>query len=159
MASKKDNDNTAENEIDNQDDKFSFDDMTINPEIEMLNNEVKRLIEKSSEHSLSSEDLKKLESLVRMRTILKDKPTKIYVQDFSEVYDRTILSTIKKKAPSSEKSKKKKKKATKKKKQTKEQRLAKQREYDHKKRREKADQRTEAKNKKKTTKKKKTKSS
>ena len=63
----------------------------------MINGEINRLVEKSIETALSTDDLKKLESLLKMRVILDQAPQTIIVQDYSQVYDRTILSTIKKK--------------------------------------------------------------
>jgi uridylate kinase len=64
---------------------------TFSPELVMINNEINKIITKDP---ISDEDLKRLESLIKMRQMIQDKPAIIYVKDFSEVYDRTILSTL-----------------------------------------------------------------
>ena len=68
--------------------------MDNSPELDMINLEIDRLTKKSIKKSLSIDDLKKLESLIKMRVILKEKPQTVYVQDYSDIYDRTILATI-----------------------------------------------------------------
>ena len=60
----------------------------------MVNAEVQRLVDKSLQTPLTDDDLKRLESLLKMRQLLQDKPSIVYVKDFDEVYDRTILSTL-----------------------------------------------------------------
>lgn len=89
----------------------------IDPNLEMIEKELTRLVEKSKDKALSSDDLKKLESLLKMKSLITDKPTTIYVKDYSDIYDRTILATLKKKKPTTKKkvTKKTKKKTTKKK--------------------------------------------
>jgi hypothetical protein len=72
----------------------------INPEILMINNEIEKIIEISMNSPLSEEDLKRLDSLIKMRALLIDRPAIIYVKSYEDVYDRTILSTLKRKKPS-----------------------------------------------------------
>lgn len=79
--------------------------ITLNPEIELINEQIERLIKKGAKRALSKDDLDKLKSLIQMRTILQDKPSIVYVKDYDDVYDRTILSTIKKKKPTNTKKK------------------------------------------------------
>lgn len=76
---------------------------TKDPNLEMIEKELNRLVEKSQDNALSNDDLKKLESLLKMRTLIVDKPSVVYYQDYSDIYDRTILATIKKKKPTTKK--------------------------------------------------------
>lgn len=69
-------------------------DDVLNPELDMINNEIKRLTKKSLEQALTNDDLRKLESLIKMRVIIQDKPTTIYIQDYDHIYDRTALATV-----------------------------------------------------------------
>lgn len=72
---------------------------SLDPELTMLNNEIGKIVAQSLQQQLSEDDLRRLESLIKMRSLLQEKPAVVYIKDSSEIYDRTILSAIKLKKP------------------------------------------------------------
>ena len=67
--------------------------------LEAINKEIDRISQKALKKALGEEDIKKLESFIRMRNILIDKPTKIYVRTYEDLTDKQVLDTIKFKNP------------------------------------------------------------
>ena len=67
--------------------------------LEAVNKEINRLSKKSLKRALTEVDIKKLEAFIRMRNILIDKPTKVYIDRYDNINDGQILETIVNKDP------------------------------------------------------------
>lgn len=67
--------------------------------LDMLNKQIEKLVKKGAKKVLSADDIKKMESFIRMKQIIVSKPTEIYIDRYDHLTDKVILDTIKNKDP------------------------------------------------------------
>lgn len=68
----------------------------LDPNLEVINIELKRLTDKAMTNPLSEDDLKRFESLLKMQQLLIDKPTIIIQKSYDDIYDKTVYAAINK---------------------------------------------------------------